>query len=137
MTGLLESAGTAATAQDDVLNITDRPASLAGQGYLHGGQTNDIPAVVAEKMGMLRPIAIFGAKALKTPDVVAQVYPCGEPVIDQIVQVSIDGRPIKPERDEFLCQIGMAHGRLCGLESPQDLQPRHRGPEASLAENSL
>jgi len=86
---------------------------------------------------MLGPIAIFGAEALEAPDVVAEVHPGGEPVFDQIVQVSVNSRPIEPERDELLCQIRVAHGGLCGLESAENLKPGHRGPEASLAEDSF
>jgi hypothetical protein len=137
LTGFLESAGTAATAQNDVLNITDRTAGLARHGDLHSGQTNDIPTVIAEKMRMFGPVAIFGPEALKTPDVVTQVDPGGKPVFDQIVQITVDSGPIEPERDELLCQVRMAQGRFCGLESPEDLQPRHCRPEASLAENSF
>jgi hypothetical protein len=31
----------------------------------------------------------------------------------------------------------VAHGGLCGLESAENLKPGHRGPEASLAEDSF
>ncbi len=84
---------------------------------------------------MLGPIAIFGAEALEAPDVVAEVHPGGEPVFHQIVQVSVDSRPIESERNELLCQIRVAQGRVCGLESAEDLKPGHRGPEASLTED--
>lgn len=135
--GLIDSAGIAAPAQDDVLNVTDRPTSLVGQADIHSGKADNVPAIVAEKMGMFGTVVIFGAEPLEAPDVVAQVHPCCESVFDQIVQVSVDRSPVKPERHEFLREVRMAYGRLCGLESAEDLQSRHCRPQASLAENLL
>jgi len=119
------------------VNIADRAGGFARERDLHGGQADDVPAVVAEKMRMFGAVSVLGPQALEPPNMVPQIDASRQPAFHQIIQVSVDSSAIEAEWYEFGRQIRMAHGRFGRLQPTQNLQPRHRGPKAGFSQDRL
>lgn len=102
----------------------------SGDGDLDGGQTDHIAAIVAQEVRVLAVGGGLVGPDLESPDMVADFDACRQPRLHQIVEISVDGGAIEPERDQLVGKLRMAQGRRSLLEPAENLEPRQGGAQA-------